>query len=407
MLYDLLDRASVFRLHFTGSGIYPNHFPLGEFPRYSIFHLSGSAEFQAGLFVIGCLAALLFTLGIATRFAGIICWVFLLNLQHYTYFSQFSADDVLRLLLFWSLFLPLDARLTLNPFGRHARRLQFVENWASAALLAQVAAIFIFAGTHKLFDPEWRNGNALQLAIEACGTPFATSFLDHSALLSFLTLLTIPAQLVSSFLLFTSPCLRRVGVSVLIGFQIALLTFLNLSFFPAVTLVGLLLFIPDTLAVKRLESWNLGAKKSAAVAVGVGLLLPIFGNSSISQFVGLHQNWSMFVPPPHQLMWVVTRLHSSDGRVYEAATKREFTDWSETRFATVPAWVRWAGLFLKIPQHPTLAHRIGISLCRYWKEDAPEKTIVSAHVYLVIKTINQQPHRIHPELVEKVLCNGD
>jgi hypothetical protein len=65
--------------------------------------------FQALLFGIAAVAALAMLVGYRTRLAVFVVWVLVLSIQVRNPFLDSSADDLLRLLLFWAMFLPLGA----------------------------------------------------------------------------------------------------------------------------------------------------------------------------------------------------------------------------------------------------------------------------------------------------------
>ncbi len=88
------------------------------------------------LFVIAGLLALLLIVGYRTRVVSLLCWVMLLSLNHRNYLILQSSDSLMLALLFWSLFLPLGARYSVDS-ALNPRPIEqaSVCNFASAALL--------------------------------------------------------------------------------------------------------------------------------------------------------------------------------------------------------------------------------------------------------------------------------
>ena len=114
VLADLALRARDLRAHYTDDGVLPQAYFLVDKTRWSLHLLSGSAYFQAALFVLAAVFALLLLVGYRTRLATFVTWLLLLSLQSRNWMILNSGDVVLRLTLFWSLFLPLGARFSVD-----------------------------------------------------------------------------------------------------------------------------------------------------------------------------------------------------------------------------------------------------------------------------------------------------
>lgn len=69
---------------------------------------------QGGLFALAAACAVALLVGWRTRLAALGCWLLLSSLQVRQPLIYIGGDSILRLLLFWGLFLPLSARLSLN-----------------------------------------------------------------------------------------------------------------------------------------------------------------------------------------------------------------------------------------------------------------------------------------------------
>ena len=395
LLYDLCDRASAFRIHFAADGVYPTTAP---FPWLSLLHLSDSGFYQGLFFAIAIVAALAFTLGWRTKAAAIVAWLALVNIQHYAHLSRFSADDVLRLLLLWSIFLPLGARWSLDTRGKSPSA--EANPLAVAAILAQVAAITFASGVHKVFDPMWAEGRGVELAMRAHGTQLGQTLAQTPAFAIVLNYLTIAVQLAAPLMLFVSNRMRAAGALILIAFQLALALCLNLGFFPFVTIVGLLLFLPERLFAERER--EAPSRRAIACAIAVGVALPLVGQTRLAQFLGLEQNWSMFAPPPTHLPWIIVKLKAREGSEIDAATHESFVSWEAARDAGIPAGIRWATLAFRLPEAPEVAPRIGHSLCRAWREKSPMQ---ASEVHLVVKDLRFKESPIVPTLLATVPCD--
>ena len=96
-------------------------------------------------FTAGCAIALL--VGWRTRLATVLCWYLVASVQPLSYMG---GDSILRLLLFWGLFLPLSARFSMDAVqGRVRRRRDSFISGGTVALLLQVCIIYWATGIQK------------------------------------------------------------------------------------------------------------------------------------------------------------------------------------------------------------------------------------------------------------------
>ncbi|MFM7793559.1 MAG: hypothetical protein ACKO90_37590, partial [Microcystis panniformis] len=143
VLVDLSARFSQVTAHYSELGV----LPLGSLSKvsaspfyWSIFALSDSVLVQSILFIVAIAIALLLLIGYHTRLATIAIWVLIVSLHHRNPLLLFAADDVIRAVLFWAMFLPLGAcysvesALNTNPNPLPKR----VVSAATVALMIQI-----------------------------------------------------------------------------------------------------------------------------------------------------------------------------------------------------------------------------------------------------------------------------
>jgi hypothetical protein len=107
-----------------------------------------------------------------------------------------GADTLLRLLLFWSLFLPLGARASLDARRVRPAREGRALGVASAALLLQVAAVYPIAA-FKRREPVWQELHFLgeAMRVDGVATRLGRLLLElPEALLSALTWLSLQLE---------------------------------------------------------------------------------------------------------------------------------------------------------------------------------------------------------------------
>ena len=112
LLTDLGMRATDLTAHYTDDGIVPRSLlddRLRDSWRWSWHMLNGSAAFQSALFLVAAFAAAALMVGFRTRFATVVSWLLLVSLHARNPFIVNAGDVLLRVVLFWSIFLPLGA----------------------------------------------------------------------------------------------------------------------------------------------------------------------------------------------------------------------------------------------------------------------------------------------------------
>jgi hypothetical protein len=195
---------------------------------------------------------ILLVLGLYTRFACVGAWLGLCSLQLRSLFVQDYGDQLLVRLLFWSMFLPLGARFSLDArLGRVRRQDAPVLSAASAGLLLQVAAVYLLAGLAKN-GPEWRDGTAVFYVMSQSywATPRSAWLLGQPELMRSLTALTPRLEIALAVLLFAPLALasaRVLAIGAIVGFHLSLAAFITLGAAPFVSIAAALVFLPGSL----------------------------------------------------------------------------------------------------------------------------------------------------------------
>ena len=116
VLADLAMRAGNLRVHYSDEGLLPRPFLLDHLDPWlvSLAFVNGTPLFQGLLFLVTAAAAVGLLLGYRTRLMTAVVWVLMLSIQWRNPFVGYSADGLLRMLLFWSLFVPLGAVWSLD-----------------------------------------------------------------------------------------------------------------------------------------------------------------------------------------------------------------------------------------------------------------------------------------------------
>jgi hypothetical protein len=115
ILWDLALAAGNLRAFYTDEGVVPRSLVSGyHYPPFRLHLLSGAAWFEGLLFAAEAACAVALLLGWRTRIAAVLCFVLLVSRQTRNELVLFGPDLVLRIILFWAVFLPLGARWSLD-----------------------------------------------------------------------------------------------------------------------------------------------------------------------------------------------------------------------------------------------------------------------------------------------------
>ncbi|HWY09847.1 MAG TPA: hypothetical protein VN026_00910, partial [Bacteroidia bacterium] len=193
LLSDLIIRATALTAHYTQDGILPVSLLL-EFDskplRWSFHYLNDSFAYQAILFILNGIVALFLIVGYRTRLITFLAWVFLVSLQNRNPFIQQSGDDLLRLILFWALFMPWG-----NFYSWDSKKLNStVKNYfsfASFGYLLLIVSVYLFSAIQKT-SPEWRTeGTAIYytLSLDQLKVGMGDWLYERPTLMKFLTFL--------------------------------------------------------------------------------------------------------------------------------------------------------------------------------------------------------------------------
>ena len=147
VLIDLALHAQYLRAHFTNFGVLPTwavEHVFNPHPWFWSLHMaSGTLLWQVILFLVAGTAAVALLLGFKTRWATFITWLLLASIhtRHPTLMN--GGDNLMRMLMFWSIFLPLSACWSLDArraYGSTTRPSVF--SAASVAIMLQLLIVY-------------------------------------------------------------------------------------------------------------------------------------------------------------------------------------------------------------------------------------------------------------------------
>lgn len=255
VLFDLVNRVADLTAHYTWSGVVSAGLMKSTQGKLIYltphYYCASSVLLQAGLFAFHGLFALALFTGIYTRVATIACWYLVCSLQMCNGSLWYGADDVLRLCLFWGMFLPLGARFSVDSAAGHASRpvRDVYMSAATAAYLIQVALIYLAAAAFKLKSHYWIEGDAVRYALhyDWYVTTLGVWIREQAWLIPWLTWGTIAVEGLGPLMVFApvwNGPLRMAGAAALMALHVGFIFTMSILLFPYASLVCLLPLIP-------------------------------------------------------------------------------------------------------------------------------------------------------------------
>jgi hypothetical protein len=243
VLVDWIDRLPDLRAHYSDAGIVPRDVVTGVLP-ISVHFFHGSVWFQAVLLGLALVFGLMLLVGYRTPLACLASWFLLISVHARNPALLQGGDQLLRMLLFWSIFLPLGACYSIDAArATGPPRDRRVLSPATFAFIVQLCLVYFFASAWK-WAPEWRGeGNAVYLAlrVESFTTRIAYLMLEYPDLLRYFTWGTVCLETLGPVLLFLPFNVgfqRVLAIGLFILFHLGLALTMELGNFPFVCMVA-------------------------------------------------------------------------------------------------------------------------------------------------------------------------
>jgi hypothetical protein len=433
LLIDLAGRASDLEAHYTDAGLFPRNAAIETADAWhiSLHFANGQSIFQAILFAMAAFCAVCLLLGVKTRLAAIASWVFIVSLQNRNFIILNGADVLLRMSLFWSLFLPLGARFSvdrLRGVSRQPTETNWIVSSGTVFYLLQFMFVYVFAGLIKLEIPAWREGTGLAYALRSpeFAEPLGLKLVENVDAMRFFNGFVVYGELFGSFLLLLPVWTAAARIAVVIGFSalhILIAATMSVGAFPLIAIISVIVFLPSPFwdragrivrrratflvhGVERLSTWlrahirarldplperPLPALRRWGTALfGTGCMILVFLCNVatyrplpfllpeklqwITPTLRLEQRWDMFAAPLTSGGWFVIPGRLTSGAEIDLATLQSPVSWNEPPLVgDTYANARWKKYFMNISIPPYSQHRLlfGRYLCRSWNDSHP------------------------------------
>jgi hypothetical protein len=412
---------------YTDAGVLPRSLLWIPRFRFSAHALGGGGPLEWILFLLAAAFALLLLFGVWSRLTAAASWILLASLDARNPLVLNHGDELLRILLFWSLFVPLSSGPRPSAGGAARRHLSLF----SAALIIQVCVVYFFGALLKT-DPSWSvTGTAIStaLGLEQLSTGLGRELLGWPGFLRTATLCVYYLELVGPLLLFVpwkNRRIREVAIIAFVAVHLGIAATMNLGLFPWVSILGWILILPsETLDwLQGVLKWNAagpaprptwegsGGKLlgTAAQVLGVYLLSamliwnirglrlktqdvsPVFLDD-VLLMAQLDQRWNMFAPKPNYISgWYVAPADLADGSQVDLMKAGQPFSWKrpDDVAATFPDF-RWRKYLVNIwlPRFERDRPALAPFLERRWDDAHPDtRRIERLSVYFVWQNLS-------------------
>ena len=248
------------RLFLTDQGLWPRRLvlrgsdPQVQFGDFSFFMGVGESFWASAFLLLAVFAGTCTVLGVWTQASMFACWLYMYSLTYRGSGMQQAGDTLLRLLLFWSIFLPCGKRFSIDSLLVHdvsnhgTNDANKVVSLASTAVLVQLSMLYAFPAAFKTFA-SWKEGSAIELVLRNFAFSrkgiVTDTLLSNKSLTIGLTFVTPLVEHSAPLLLLFSP-LRTYGVVIFVGFHLGLGVTMRLGMFPFVCIAGWMMVLPNT-----------------------------------------------------------------------------------------------------------------------------------------------------------------
>ena len=252
ILADLAICAPHLREFYTDDGILPrvDLVALAD-PVFCVHLLGGSLWFESLLFVLEAICALLLLVGYRTRLAAPLCWLLLVSRQARNPLLLFGADTVLRVALFWAMFLPLNRRFSLDAASGLAPQPDGPNylGLATFGAITQFLLIYVMSGLLKTGTTWHVDHSAVYyaLALDIYSRPLGQWLNQFDGLTAFLTVATLYLEIYGP-VLFILPWGaawgRLLGFVVFASLQVGFATTMQMGLFAPVMIAFSFMLLP-------------------------------------------------------------------------------------------------------------------------------------------------------------------
>ncbi len=445
VLIDLIIRFSDVQAFYSDSGIWPRAlvYNFSWNAGFWSFHLlSGSHYWEAFLFFLHFLVAFFLLVGYKTRLFSLLTWMFCISLHNRNVFILQSGDDLLRMILFWGIFLPWNLYYSIDAKKKRVLPKHFVV--ASIGYLFLISSVYIFSVALKS-SAEWRmDGSAIYyaLSLEQLRLPVFGDFLyQFPVLMKVLTHIVYLMECVIPILILwpsKNKYLRLVTFLMVLILHLGIGIHLFVGLFPIICIASCVALLPDSFIVNienkiRFRPSYFFVKQRATskliylqtTFLTLIIFMCLFINLEklryfkyelrnemyyIANVLRLNQNWGMFSPDVLKKDgWLVYFGTDSIGRQWDLRLNRDFVDYAKPEhIVSMYKNDRWRKLAenMQNDYFTFLRPRYCNYVLKQWNNQHPKKKMLYLNLYYMEKEnlANYKTSTIKKQLY--CMCNG-
>ncbi len=352
VICDLIIRSRYLEAHYTDFGVLPLSviFSKLNFQEYiSVHYMNGHYPFQLFLFIIQFIFALCLLFGYKTKMASIVSWYLMISLNMRNPLILQGGDVLLRMLMFWGMFLPLNARYSLDLVFSSDKTIEqaYKEprhfSFATIAILGQVFILYFFTAVLKM-DSSWvTDGTALHyvMKLETFLTPIGLWFGRFHEHFWWMTKAVWTWEMFGCFLFFMPfffLFFRSIAFVGFFGMHFSFVFLMEIGLFPYIDMVALLVFLPSAfwgMLNEKLSNWkfrkcSIYYDKNCKICKEIVNSICVFGGYSFEQLKYAQDTKKTLDLMESQNTWVV-----------EDHAGKYFTRWDALQKITIASPLLW------------------------------------------------------------------
>lgn len=430
IMMDLFFRYQNFEAHYTNKGVLPAdvikiYYPFYQY-YFSLHNLFSDIIFQKVLFGLHFVFTLLLLLGYKTKWSTIINFILLLSLHHRNPLVLQGGDDLLRITLFYMIFLPWGKFFSIDFLLSNPKSEPDTNDfsWIYLVFYWNIAMVYFFSALLKQ-SSEWQTeGSAIYyaLSLNTLRVNFLGNFIYHhylfSKILTFIVYygfeILIPLILIFSF----NKKIRTFAALSIIALHLFILMSLKVGIFPYVGISTALMLLPPTSSFSiRQISFN---KSEFYFALILLIFIVRFNIATLNlkhlnisiwedrllNSIGLAQRWNMFSPGVKKYEgWLILRGIKNNHAEWDLIHNTDkINDRKNNYLLTTDRWRKFLENYEQ-RQYNFIKPYFCKYLIEQWNEQHPENTIKALNILFMKKeTININYQFVY-EKENLCLCN--
>lgn len=305
LIVDLINRLRGFEFFYTDGGAFTIAdaiYSRGTYPTISLHLLSGDTYVQLGFFLLAGFFALLLIIGYKTNLVTLASWLLLISLHNRNFLVLQGGDVFLRVILFWSIFLPLGQVWSVDAALKRIQgdtRMKLF-NVFTVAFVFQLFVLYVATGLFKN-GAEWTQdytATEYALLLDQFTNWFGDILLGFPTVMKATTIFALLLELFGVllfFIPFKNHLFRVLMIVLFVSLHIGLSASMHLGLFPWIMVVAWLALLPTELFdwIGDRKVWE--STRYAQLRKKISSILNRYESKSSRQGLGA-RSWQILLP---------------------------------------------------------------------------------------------------------------